>query len=509
MPSDNDAKGVTFPSGKEKKEKEKKEKKHGRSIGWIIGVVVLILISVTFVLPTTVFSTNNGQKIVFGSYNGEEIAFIPSYDNYFYNQLSALAQSYGLTQQNAMQVYSQAFYSTVLKTALSQMAETAGITATDRTISDALISSGAFNDENGRFDRSLYDNASAMQIEAMRNNLRDTLPAQTVLSDMLSIKTSDAENEFVSALNDTYRSFDYILVDYNAYPDADAAAYAVTDPAPFMTMDLSVITVATETAVNDISAALASGDTTFEEAVSANSTDAYKSDNGNMGAVLYHNLESMLMNSEDAATVFSTAQGEYAAPVQGYSGWMIFRADSASREADTTDEAVLADIKRYISINDAETMNAYLETASESAYANAQSDFEKAAEDLGTEVIHVGASAYNPSSSSFIIGLNANDGRGMLASAAVADEAFHEELFTAEDGTVLAPHMVGSSYVIARPVASDETNELLASYMDSFYTSYAPELAAQDLQTTVFESENFENNFFTVFLNDIMNIGNN
>ena len=100
MPSDNDAKGVTFPSGK--KEKEKKEKKHGRSIGWIIGVVVLILISVTFVLPTTVFSTNNGQKIVFGSYNGEEIAFIPSYDNYFYNQLSALAQSYGLTQQNVL-----------------------------------------------------------------------------------------------------------------------------------------------------------------------------------------------------------------------------------------------------------------------------------------------------------------------------------------------------------------------------------------------------------------------
>ena len=59
MPSDNDAKGVTFPSGKEKKEKEKKEKKHGRSIGWIIGVVVLILISVTFVLPTTVFSPKN------------------------------------------------------------------------------------------------------------------------------------------------------------------------------------------------------------------------------------------------------------------------------------------------------------------------------------------------------------------------------------------------------------------------------------------------------------------
>ena len=172
MPSDNDAKGVTFPSGKEKKEKEKKEKKHGRSIGWIIGVVVLILISVTFVLPTTVFSTNNGQKIVFGSYNGEEIAFIPSYDNYFYNQLSALAQSYGLTQQNAMQVYSQAFYSTVLKTALSQMAETAGITATDRTVSDALISSGAFNDENGRFDRSLYDNVSQTCFPSRHRMLR-------------------------------------------------------------------------------------------------------------------------------------------------------------------------------------------------------------------------------------------------------------------------------------------------------------------------------------------------
>ena len=506
MPSDNDAKGAVFPSGKEKKAKDRKNRK---SIGWIIGVIVLILISVTFVLPVTVFSTSDVPKVVFGSYNGEDIVYEPTYDNYFANQLSALAQTYGITEQNAMQVYSQAFYSTVLKTALSEMAKTAGITTTDRSVSEALVSSGAFNNADGKFDRSLYDNAPKMQIEAIRNQIKDTLPAQTVLNDITTVKTSDAENEFVSALNDSYRSFEYIVVDYNAYPDADAAAYASANPAPFMTMDLSVITVPSETNAADVAAALSSGNTTFEDAVAANSTDSYKSSNGSMGAVMYHNLESMLMNKEDAAVVFSTAEGTLTEPIQGYAGWMIFRADSASREADTADETVLADIKRYISLNDAETMNAYIATAAEGIYTEALSDFQKAAEDAGTEVIAVGPSAYNPSNASFIIGLSQMDARGLLSSAAITDETFHESLFKAEEGTVTEPHQIGSSYVIARSVASEDSNELLASYMDSFYTSYSSELALQDVQTSVMASDGFVNNFFSVFLSEIMGIGNN
>ena len=45
--------------------------------------------------------------------------------------------------------------------------------------------------------------------------------------------------------------------------------------------------------------------------------------------------------------------------------------------------------------------------------------------------------------------------------------------------------------------------------MDTFYTSYSSELTLQDVQTSVMASDGFVNNFFSVFLSEIMGIGNN
>ena len=509
MPSDNE-KGIAFPEkGNKNHQKEHKDKKHGKSIGWIIGVIVLILISVTFILPTTIFSTTSAQTIEFGKYNGEKIELVPSYDNYFYNQLYTLAQTYQMNPQNEMQLYSQAFYATVLETALSQMAAQAGISVTDQMISTAIVKSGTFADENGNFDMEAYNAASAMEKESMKNQLRDMIPAQIVYQDMTSIKTSDSELEFVSALNDAPRSFEYIIIDYDSYPDADAAAYAEADPAPFTTMDLSVITVATEDEANTILASIQNGETTFEEAVAASSTDTYKDENGSMGNVMLNSLQNMLVNDEDAAAVFDTAAGSLTSPVQGYAGWMIFRADSASAPADLTDAEVLSEVKRYISLNDEETMMAYLDAEAQRVYSEAAADFTAAAESNGLPVNEVAASSYNPSYSSFILGLIYNDPEGILASAASADTDYQKTLFTAEENTVLEPVDAGNCYIIARPVAAGTTNDLYASYIDSLYPAYIPEISAQDLQTGIFSSEGFENNFFQVFLERIMGVGAN
>ena len=64
----------------------KKHKKKGKSIGWILGVIILIVLSLLLVLPVTAFSGNS--SVVFGSYNGENIEL--SYGNYFFNQVNSL-----------------------------------------------------------------------------------------------------------------------------------------------------------------------------------------------------------------------------------------------------------------------------------------------------------------------------------------------------------------------------------------------------------------------------------
>ena len=500
MPSDNNANGAVLP---EKGKNSKKDKKHGKkSIGWIIGVIVLILISVTFILPVTVFSTSNTPKITFGSYNGEDITLEYTYDNYFYNILVNLANMYQMNNQNVMQIYQTAFSEAVMNTALTQMADEAGITVSDKMLGQAMVQSGNWRDENGNFDVNAYNETPQVQRDAVRDQLRAALPAQVVLSDLATVKTSNAEQDFVMSLSSSPRAFQYITLDYNAYPDEDAISYAAANPAPFMTMDLSVITVATEDEANTVLTSIQNGETTFADAVTASSTDSYKGNGGSMGTVIANDLESTLVNEEDALTVFSLSEGELSAPIQSYTGWQIFRADSTTAEADTSDADVLSDIKRYISLNDSETMETFLQAKADEVYAAAQNDFEKAASDNNLKITDVSASSYNPASAAFITGIAGNDPDGLLLNATYASTEYQSEIFTAADNTVIAPELSGSSYIIVRPVAaaaaSDTANRRLA------YSQSAPVIAVQDVNASILSSDGFVDNFFNTFISEVI-----
>ena len=64
-------KALEMPVKKNDKENKPNKKKTKKSLGWIIGVVVLILISLTFVLPSTLFYGDNSSTISFGKYDGK------------------------------------------------------------------------------------------------------------------------------------------------------------------------------------------------------------------------------------------------------------------------------------------------------------------------------------------------------------------------------------------------------------------------------------------------------
>ena len=80
------------------------------------------------------------------------------------------------------------------------------------------------------------------------------------------------------------------------------------------------------------------------------------------------------------------------------------------------------------------------------------------------------------------------------------DSGYYGLLYSAEEGTVLEPHQAGANtYIIARPLAPSADNSLMTSYMDSFYTSFMPQLVMNDLQNAVLGSDLFENRFFEVY----------
>ena len=141
-----------------------------------------------------------------------------------------------------------------------------------------------------------------------------------------------------------------------------------------------------------------------------------------------------------------------------------------------------------------------MKAKADEVYQAAQADFSGAAESAGLAVSTAGPASPNPAASQFVIGLEYTDASGLLRSAAAADSDYYGLLYSAEEGTVLEPHQAGANtYIIARPLAPSADNSLMTSYMDSFYTSFMPQLVMNDLQNAVLGSDLFENRFFEVY----------
>ena len=89
-----DFKDASKESVKADKSHNEKKPHKKKSFAWWAGVIVLILISITFILPATgISSLFVDSSIEFGSYGGEPIEYANGSD--MYNQYSSLYMQYG------------------------------------------------------------------------------------------------------------------------------------------------------------------------------------------------------------------------------------------------------------------------------------------------------------------------------------------------------------------------------------------------------------------------------
>ena len=464
--------------------KDNKNKKNHKSIGWIIGVVVLVLISITFIFPATGFSTRNNNAISFGSYNGEAIEL--SYGNYFYTQLNNLYANY--PDIDGFSLYYQAFNNTVFGTALKQLAKAAGIEVTDAMVVDAIKNDSSFQDENGNYDPSGYASLSEMERNTIWSQVEDSLPVSLVLQDINTVKTSQSEIDFVADLNTSTRGFEYVVVGSDSYPDEEAIAYAEANPAPFTYATIAYATYSSE-----------------EEALAAVAADSTDPVIGDSALTYYYALENTLQNKEDAALIFSLSEGELSAPIASWYGWRVYRMVTEAAEADLTDEDALSTVKSYIQTYENETMSGYLSAKADEIYQALSEDAEAAVAEYGLEVNTVYASSPNPAGSQFVIGLEYGDINGTLAAAASMDSDYYTALFTSDYNEIIEPQVYSGSYVIARAVESDSDNAILASYLSSVYDAYVPEITINDLYGSVLTSDKLDNQFINTYFNSLYN----
>ncbi|MGN0907184.1 MAG: SurA N-terminal domain-containing protein, partial [Bullifex sp.] len=416
-------KNVDFKKGAKTAEAKVEAKKSKKSLAWWAGVVILILISITFVLPATGIGALFAEdSIVFGKYNGEKIEYKPG--NYFGSQVNSLASQYDSLDMSSMySIWYQAYQSTVLQTALNQEAAKAGIKASDYAVNQYILDAGFYNNEEGVFDKTVYDSRTQAERETVFRNVKDAIPGMTVANDYTTILSSDAEKDYVATVSATGRTFEYIAFGPETYPDEEAAAYLLSNPQPFTKVSLSIATKATEEEAKVLMDEIAAGTKTFEEAALNDSTDTFASQSGKVGDIYFYNLKSTVGSEDTANQIFSTAAGSLAGPYMTAYGYSVFRVDEAPSMADASDSGVLSVVKSYIASNSPDLVTPYAEAAANEFYNNP--DF------IYTDLMvnEVSSTPANPNSSSFMGSFLYSDAAGLLSTAA-ADSAYLKALYT-------------------------------------------------------------------------------
>ena len=476
------------------------------SLSWVLGMIILLLIAVSFVLAPAIealMGGKNSNSIVFGKYGKEDISY--SYGNYFYDQVQNYATQYkttdGNTTQTLYQIWKSAYDSTVMFTAISQIAKQAGIIAADDVVNRAIIDSGAYN-KDGKFDVESYQNATAEKKASVEASVRRSVPYQIVVDDIGTALSSSAEADYVAAMVSNGRTFKYVDFNASLYPDQKASEYALQNKQLFYSMDLSIISLETEEEAKTIASAIANGEKTFEETAVASSKDSYAAKQGKVGKVFYYSLASNFKNADDATKLLTAQAGDVIGPIEGPNAWSLYRLDSTPSEADYADTATLSAVKAYLAYNDNAIVDEYLVARANQFALDAKNGFEEAAEKADLSVITVAATPLNLSSSSYMNSFSNTDPNGILATAA-ADEAQAKLLYTQPVGTILDPIKSNTSYLVAQ-IDEEKSDDSTSSYIKMFYNYLSGTQNQQDFSQSLYASDKFSDNFLGTFFSVIL-----
>lgn len=495
---------------KEAKAEKKRNRKPmtGREIGIMIIIIIICIALGGTGLFTLVYTSisQNQNKNLFGSYNGEEINLESG---------GTLAQQYSqIAQQNSdalssgdtsatLSVWSQAYQNSVAITAMNQMAEEAGITTPQYLIDKAILETGYYNDSDGNFDQEIYDSTDNATKISIETSVKNSLPIEIISNDISTIIAPTAEKDFVVEMANRTRSFEYAIIDFNQIPDEVAADFGQSNPALYKTIDLSVLTVADESNCTDIYNSLTDGTLQWSDAVTNNSLDSFKNSDGAIGVLAAWNISQNLKEESDLDIIFSTEAGSFTSPIAGVNGgWSIYKVNATPTEPDFTTSQTLVQVKAYMSNNDPEVLQKYVGDQAEKIAQELSSDFDAAVEKYGLTTINVEKTSNNFGQSSYMGGLTYTDTVGLLSTAA-SNEEITKTMYTEDLGFISNAIAVDNSYIVYK-ITDVEEDPTQGSMVSMFYDYYLTQQDAQDFYSAIYNSSKHDNKFFEAFMKIIL-----
>jgi hypothetical protein len=490
------------------KAEEIEKKRTRRPLMWAFSLLLLIIITITFVaLPVGGKIGYSSSRVVFGSYAGIPIEYYPG--NYLSHQRETIAEQMkdqftddDNLQWHLYQLWYQAYQNTVVHTALLHEADKSGVFITPDRLDTVIAKYGPYT-RNGQFDESLYLAASNSERVATRKLFEENLIHETVVQDLLfSIKTSGAEKSFMLAMASPERSFRYVAFPFNAFPDEQYRAFGLENAHLFTRMKLSRITIRSgERDAKAIRDRILADPSAFEESARSHSQDGFADKGGEMGFREYQELKDDFENPEDLDAVFALARGEIAGPFKTSFGWIIYRCDEPASQPDFSDPDTLASVRTH--------MNRYEKGKIEDYFTGKAKEF----------IDSLGGSADSFSSRAFIMGLTTeetpyfpvNYGNQFffkavqgpqgsdLFSGVAESETILTALFSLKPGEVSEPLLADEAVLVAVLSDERETPSEELSTLDLYYRYIVQQFQEEHLTSQIFKSELFKDHFMEVF----------
>lgn len=470
---------------------------------YIGSVVILVLVVVTFVGVPAVGSFGQGSgSLVFGRYNGEDIAYRPG--NFFARQYEIVAQSLrdssgDLDLELQLRIaWRQAFNRTVLRTALLQQADRSQVRVTEERV-DELIAMDPRFQQNGRFDRTAYRNMGNQERFSLRGFHRESEVFDLFVGDVLTGSVaSSGEAQFVAGMAGPERSFDIVRFPFDSFPEQQVLAYAEENAELFTEFNLSIVTLGTRDEASRIRSRALEPGNPFGELARTYSRDLYADQSGEIGRLYGYELQQELLDPQDLRHVATLAVGELSEPLETTSGWSFFRAESEPVPFDSTQDEMIREARSYMQMFEQGRIQDFVRReAQEFARGGAGTDLPTAAAGQNRTVHQTPFFPINYGNLQLFTRVNV-PGIPDLQDAAYRD-TFFITAFSLDPGEISEPVMLRQSAVVLSLRDEREADEDTMAYLQEYYDSIRGQLQSDEVESTYVNEDRLEDNFVRVF----------
>lgn len=488
------------------------ESRGSRRSPWLYvgSIVILVIVVVAFVGAPVVSGFASPGRLVFGRYDGRDIAYQPG--NYFARQYDAIAQQIqqqGNRDNLELQLrlaWREAFNRTVLHHALLSRADESGVTVSEARI-DELIARDPRFFVDGRFSARAYRDLGSQQQFQLRTYYRETARVRTVIEDVLANPVvAEAEAQFVARMAGPERRFDVVRFPFSEFPDDQVRSYAEENASLFTSLDLAVITLASEDEAEEIRSQALEPATPIADLARTYSRDLYADQGGEIGRLPAFELQQELVNRDEIDAILALDAGDTSAVIETTSGWSFYRALSAPQPLDLEADGSLVTVREYMNVFEQGRIQDFTRASAEAFVARVRAgSFEEVVAAEEREPIAVD---YFP----------VNYGNVQLFNQArsgeipdLADAAFRAEFFEAGFGTPLGavadPIVLRQSVIVLRPVEERPARESDVEFIADFYGSILEQFQSDLVEDAYVDQDELRDDFTAVFEQAILGGG--